>query len=52
MILMMTILNVVMTAKFLNLAFALVCLWGAFGLCPRKFAILSALLYVALAFCP
>ncbi|MDG1529765.1 MAG: hypothetical protein P8Q99_00290 [Paracoccaceae bacterium] len=49
---MMMVLNVVMTPKVLNLAFAAVCLWGAFGLCPRKFAILSALLYVALAFCP
>ena len=39
------------TATTLNLAFALLCVWGAFGLCPRRFALLSALLYLALAFC-
>ena len=35
----------------LNLLFAALCLCGAFGLCPRRFALLSAALYVALAFC-
>ena len=48
---MIMIMNVLMTAKVLNLAFALVCLFAALGLCPKKVAILSALLYVALAFC-
>lgn len=45
------LLKILMTAEALNIAFAALCLWSAFGLCPRKFAILSGLLYVALAFC-
>lgn len=35
----------------LNLLFAALCVWSRFGLCPRRFALLSALLYLALAFC-
>jgi len=51
MIYMMMLLQGLITAKALNLAFAGLCIWGAFGLCPKKFALLSAALYVALAFC-
>jgi hypothetical protein len=51
MITVMMILQALMTAKVLNLAFAGLCVWGALGLCPKKFALLSALLYLALAFC-
>ena len=48
---MMMLLQVLLTAKGLNLAFAALCVWGALGLCPKKFAMLSALFYLALAFC-
>ncbi|MEY1554378.1 hypothetical protein AB3Y40_01985 [Yoonia sp. R2331] len=46
-----TFLTVLLTPQTLNLAFAGLCLWAAFGLCPRRMAFLSALLYVALSFC-
>jgi len=39
-----------MTARILNLLFAILCVLAALGLPPRWVAILSALLYVALAF--
>jgi hypothetical protein len=48
---MIMLLDVMMTAKALNLAFAALCVWNRCGLCPKKFALLSALLYLALAFC-
>ena len=51
MIYVMMILHNLMTAKVLNLAFAALCLWGGMGLSPKKVALLSALLYLALAFC-
>ena len=38
------------SAQAINLMFALLCVWGATGLSARWFAILSALLYLALAF--
>ena len=50
MIYVMMFLQGVSAAKVLNLAFAALCLWGALGLCPKKLALLSALLYLALAF--
>lgn len=50
MIYVMMVLQALLTAKALNLVFAALCTWGALGLCPKKFALMSALLYVALAF--
>ncbi|MBL1437198.1 MAG: hypothetical protein COB08_013490 [Rhodobacteraceae bacterium] len=50
MIYMMMILQALLTAKVLNLAFAALCVWGAFGLHPKTLALLSALLCFALAF--
>ena len=37
------------TPQAINLVFALVCLWSAFGLSPRRAALASAALYLALA---
>jgi hypothetical protein len=45
------LLNAVLTPPVLNLCFAALCLWSAYGLGPRAFALISALLYVALALC-
>ncbi|MDF1872561.1 hypothetical protein [Vannielia sp.] len=33
----------------INLLFVALCVWGAFGMCPRRFAAISAVLYLALA---
>ncbi len=38
------------SAQAINLLFAGLCLWAAFGLSPRWMALLSTVLYVALAF--
>ena len=46
-----SLLAVVLTPQAINLAFALLCLAVALGLCARLVALVSALLYVALAFC-
>ncbi len=45
-------LAVLMTPKTLNLLFAGLCFAASRGLCPKWTMILSALLYLALAFCP
>lgn len=37
------------TPQALNLMFAALCLWSAFGLSPRHAALASAALYLALA---
>jgi hypothetical protein len=42
--------DVVLTAPELNLVFAALCVWSAYGLGPRPVALVSAFLYVALAF--
>ncbi len=39
-----------MTAQAVNLLFAGLCLWAAVGLSPKWMAVLSAILYLALAF--
>lgn len=46
-----TALTWALSAQGLNLAFAGLCLWAAFGLCPRRVLLISAALYVLLAFC-
>lgn len=45
-----TILAWLCTAQGINVLFAALCLWAAFGLSPRRMAVLSAVLYLALAF--
>jgi len=37
-------------AQWINLLFAGLCLWAAFGLSPRWVAVLSAMLYLCLVF--
>lgn len=43
------ILGWVALAQGLNMAFAALCVWAAFGLSPRWFALVSAGLYLGLA---
>ncbi len=41
----------VVSAQGINTAFAALCVWTAFGLSPRWFALISAGLYLGLALC-
>ena len=39
----------ILTPQAVNVAFALACLCAAFGMCPKRIALVSAALYIALA---
>ena len=44
--------SLLFTQSNLNLLFAVLCFAASRGLCPKLTMLLSALLYIALAFCP
>ena len=46
------ILAAILTPQTLNLLFAALCFAASRGFCANKTMLLSALLYLALAFCP
>lgn len=50
--LLVEVVSFLFTPQTLNLLFAALCFAASRGFCPKWTMILSALLYVALAFCP